>query len=404
MRRLPVPLAALAVAAVALLIYLALAGRHADAPAGPSGVTTPGAGTPSARGEAQLVYTAIDGTWLVNADVGGRRRLPGPQECHEPAWSPSGRYLLCATLPSLTGRTISVLEPDASRTVRRIESVSGSVAWSPDERQIAYVAVTLNATPAPPAPPDLRTRLVIEDVAGGNRSELDGGQVLWSPDGAALAVVGSRGSYVYSLASKQPQTFEGVPVLWLRLRSGPGLLVDVAPFDPQSSFHTARYVALDLASGVTTALPAMDGSILVKRSPDARFAAFVNRGDAPPGTPFVVGVLDASTLQAKLIPSSSIGYPSEGIPSDHLAWTADSTRLAWADVQLPTARVQSAKADATDFRVDATLPALRVSFASDLSKLTYLALTSEPQLWVANRDGSGATPLGPSIGEVAWRP
>jgi hypothetical protein len=148
----------------------------------------------------------------------------------------------------------------------------------------------------------------------------------------------------------------------------------------------------------------MDGSILVKSSPDARFAAYVNRGDALPGTPFVVGVLDASTLQVRLIPGSTIGYPSEGIPSDHLAWSGDGTRVAWADVQLPTARIQSAKADATDFRVDAMLSALRVSFATDLTKMTYLAIANEPQLWVANRDGGGAALLGPSTGDVAWRP
>jgi hypothetical protein len=135
----------------------------------------------------QSVATGVN---LINNDNAGRLNIV-------PSISPDGRYVAYWTEKNIFSLDLFVADAQTGRSEKRItrnsfnshidqySSYESSVAWSPDSRQLAFVAFAKG-----------RNQLVIADVNGRIQQQLDIPGVdgfnnpTWSPDGSTIVVTG----------------------------------------------------------------------------------------------------------------------------------------------------------------------------------------------------------------------
>jgi Tol biopolymer transport system component len=106
-----------------------------------------------------------------------------------PAWSPDGRQI--AYVASVDGHAqVHVINTDGSevRQLTHVQTRTETPAWSPDGRQIAYVSYD-----------DGRDEIYVMNVDGSNPTRLTtdyGASPAWSPDGQYIAYVSAGEIYV----------------------------------------------------------------------------------------------------------------------------------------------------------------------------------------------------------------
>jgi Tol biopolymer transport system component len=131
--------------------------------------------------------------WVVNADGTGLRPVSALSTGldTDPVWSPDSRKLAWTSERGLGTVVVSDLSLGALGTaVSPLGLDAGWPRWSPDGRDIAFVAYDLQE--ALSYPPDLW--LVHPDGTGGRRLLVGADQPSWSPDSRYLVVI--RGSFV----------------------------------------------------------------------------------------------------------------------------------------------------------------------------------------------------------------
>jgi len=187
-----------------------------------------------------------------------------------PVWSPQGDRLAVSQ-----GSTIAVYDK-AGAKVREIADAQGA-AWSPNERTLAFLRPEGDGGSGVP---------LLADVATGSESPLSEEiephdlvySIAWHPDGSAIAYRDG----IYEVASGQKADLPGVPVRW----SPDGrLLMVTLETDPESNSTPAHL--LDLAQGKAVigldVRPSADGTppwLYVQRwtdfSPNSRFLIYLD--------------------------------------------------------------------------------------------------------------------------------
>jgi Tol biopolymer transport system component len=349
--------------------------------------------------------------WLSNADGSGQRKLTEGQ-CEQaagPFWSRRGDKVACVsggtTEAPLTKIAVFNLE---GQTVAQAEHEAWlmSFAWSADDRHFVYIIAEGEALET------ARLSLVIGDTESEATVRLDDAQdARWSPDGGQLAYLKTAGEElaIYDLASGQTRSLgQGLrPLAWAL--GGKALLV-AANFQQQEEFG-ANYEAnlLDLASGEMVRVPELDNSTQFWLSRDGQAAAFLSGSAQRAEGGAAISILDLATRQATPIEGAAIGYPSEGIPSDHIAFSADGAYLYWVDVVTGeeglSGTIYRAQSDGTGLTQLAVVKGMLFAFSPDRTMVLY---SDGSTLSVAGVDGGNVRSLAEMTGgrwpPAAWRP
>jgi dipeptidyl aminopeptidase/acylaminoacyl peptidase len=372
---------------------------------------TPAPTTSSGAGE--IAYFGPEGAdiWLVSADGGGQRKLTEGQ-CQQaagPFWSRRGDKIACVsggteeapetkiTIFDLEGRTLAAAEHKAWLW---------GFAWSADNRHFVY-AISEGETLE-----TARPSLVIGDTESEATVRLEeAGDARWSPDGSQLAYLKAAGEEpaIYDMASGQTRTLDpGLrPLAWAL--GGKALLV-AANYQQQDIGASYKANLLDLASGEMTRVPELDNGTQFWLSRDGQAAAFLAGPAEREEGGVTVSILDLATLNVTPIEGAVIGYPSEAIPPDHIAFSADGAHLYWVDVvaksdEEVSGTIYRARSDGSELTQLATVGAVLFAFSPDRTRVLY---TVESALWVAGVDGGDARSLVENVGgrwpPAAWRP
>lgn len=370
----------------------------------------------------QLAYVDTDrNLWLVNADGTARQKLmedcsPFPSFSFRVpfpsglVWSADGEKIACVSLRSITiadteGRSIARVERGEERLGIGFLPDFPNFAWSPNGDAFAYVID--RETEHEPLT-DWYFPLVLADASGELLIRFDdtGGQFAWSPDGETIAFyrVSDDALVVYETPTeKETVLAEGLrPLAWL----AEGALMLVAS-DYRWGEFGPHYEAnlLEVGNGELTRVPELD-STQFWVSPDRWAIAFLVR---QPGARTMISVLDLATRRVSPIEDSAIGFPSEGIPFQHVALSADGTKILFADAgNARTIAIYRANRDGTNLTNLGTIDGHEVAFSPDGTKVAYL-IQGPHQVGVVNVDGGDrhvlrdATSWGGHI-LVAWRP
>ena len=369
--------------------------------------------TPRSSDAGQIAYLGPDGAdiWLANADGSGKRPLTEGQ-CQEaagPFWSRRGDKIACVSGGTAEAPEAKIAVFDLEgQTVAQAEQQAwlGGFAWSADNRHFVYaIAEGASLETARPS-------LVIGDTDSEATVRLEEAQdARWSPDGAQLAYLKVAGEEltIYDLASGQARALgQGLrPLAWAL--AGKALLV-AANFQQREEFG-ADYQAnlLDLASGEMTRVPELDNSTQFWLSRDGQAAAFLAGPAQRAEGGATISILDLATGKVTAIEGAVIGYPSEGIPSDHIAFSPDGAYLYWVDVvsdqQGLSGTIYRAKSDGSGLTQLGVVEGVLFGFSPDR---TMVLFSDGSTLWVAGVDGSDVRSLVEGVGgrwpPAAWRP
>lgn len=378
--------------------------------AAPTASATPTA-TVSSGGE-QLAYSDGEDIWLINADGSGQRRLTEGGRCAlaaGPFWSRRGDKIACVSGGTeeapLTKIAVFDLEGQTLAQPEH-EAWLGSFAWSADDRHFVY-SIAEGETLA-----TSRVSLVIGDAESPATVRLEDAQdERWSPDGTQLAYLKSTGEEltIYDLGSGKDRPLgTGLqPLAWAL--GGKSLLV-AANYQPQDVGATYEASLLDPASGETTRVPELDNGTQFWLSRDGQTAAFLAGPAERAEGGVTISMLDLTTREVTAVEGAVIGYPSEGIPPGHIAFSPDGAYLYWIDVvatsdQDLSGTIYRARSDGSELTQLATVKATLFAFSADRTMVLY---SDGSALWVAGVDGGGARSLVEGVGEhwppAAWRP
>jgi Tol biopolymer transport system component len=362
--------------------------------------------TPTATAAAQLAFQDAEGAiWLVNAD-GSERSLLWEGPCPTaPLWSPSGDKMACVGFggPGATATLILTIDGKTLATVPGGQPF----AWSPTGQQFAYTTFAGTA-------PITSYSLTVAEADGRVVAQLDGVQLRfrWSLSGRQIATARAAGDelVIHDLQTKQERTIPGdfLPLAWVL--DDEAMLV-ASNYEEQE--FGADYAAslLDLATGEARRVPELDDSVhQFWLSPDSRALAFLSGPADRPDGGHTISVLDLTTLTVTPIQGSAIGFGSEWIPDDHLAFSKDGAQIYWADVVQTAATIHGANVDGTGLTTVSTFEGSSFAFSPDLDKMAHSGREygGLATLWVASIDGSDARVLAEGIPRhvppAAWRP
>ena len=380
--------------------------------AAPTVSATPASTVSSGAGE--IAYFGPEGAdiWLVNADGSGQRKLTEGQ-CQQaagPFWSRRGDKIACVsggteeapetkiTIFDLEGQTLAAAEHKAWLW---------GFAWSADNHHFVYAiseGETLEAA---------RPSLVIGDTESEATVRLEeAGDARWSPDGSQLAYLKAAGEEpaIYDMASGQTTSLprEGLrPLAWAL--GGEALLI-AANYQQQDIGASYEANLLHLASAAVTRVPELDNGTQFWLSRDGGVAAFLAGPAERAEGGVTISMLNLTTGGVTPIEGAVVGYPSEGIPPDHIAFSPDGAYIYWIDVVATSEEDLSgtifrARSDGSELTQLATIKAVLFAFSPDRSMVLF---TDESALWVAGVDGGDARSLVENVGgrwpPAAWRP
>lgn len=325
-----------------------------------------------------------------------------------PFWSPGGDKIACASgsTPAAPETKITVADLEG-RILAQVEEEAWlrSFAWSVNDRNFVY-AIAEGASFQ-----TARVSIVIGDAESEATVRLEDAQdARWSPDGGQLAYMKAAGEEltIYDLASGQARALgQGLrPLAWAL--AGEALLV-AGGYQQQEFGADYQASLLDLASSEMVRVPELDNSTQFWLSPDGRTAAFdAGRAQRPEGG-VTIAILDVATRQVTPIEGAVIGFPSERIPSDHIAFSADSAYLFWVDVVTGeeglSGTVYRAGSDGSGLTQLGVVKGVLFVFSPDRAKMLYSvgSVVGVAALWVAGVDERDAHPVG-EVMEGHWPP
>ncbi len=386
--------------------------------------------SPGAALEIAYVGSGEEDVWLMAADGSGKRNLTEGRCAHASRlyWSPRGDRIACirtvyadppeaqVLLFDLEGQVLLEIEHQAlfaGYWGGSMGSLYPSSLWSPSGRTLAYV-VEENLPARQEREPPLHGTpvLVIADARQGILTSIAGGQQPhWSADGERLAYNRPPGQTlsVYEVTSGEEYALgEGLlPLAWVL---GDKALLVAAHFQPPEDFQIPMGFEanlLDLASGQMTRVPDLDPPRDFWLSPAAGAAAVFN----PAARGYRLAILNLSDLQSTPIARSVIGYPSDFIPQNQVAFSPDGSEVYWADRGSAPETIYKANRDGSGLTKVLELPGWFGGFSPDLTRVLYWIHRRleagngwANELWVANIDGSDARLLAEEVSWAAWRP
>jgi hypothetical protein len=384
----------------------------------PTGTTAATTATPTiaataapATGEIAYVLEAEGNIWLVNADGSGAHKITDGQ-CRQsagPFWSRRGDKIACVSGGTNEAPQTKIFVFDLEgRTLAQVEHQAwlSGFAWSADDRHFFYgisEGDTLETA---------RPSLIIGDTESEETVRLDDAfDPRWSPDGTRLAYMKAPGDEpaIYDLASAQTTSLPAGRRLLAWVLGGDALLVAT---NYQEQEFGADYEAnlMNIASAAMTRVPELDNSTQFWLSRDGRTAAFLAGPAERPEGGITISILDLATRQVTPVEGAVIGYPSERIPADHIAFSPDGAYLLWVDVvalegQRLAGTIYRSRLDGSELTQLAALNAVLFTFSPDRSRVLYF---DGAAVRTAAIDGANAQTLVESadLGSppAAWRP
>ena len=379
-------------------------------PVAPSTSATPGSTVVSGAGE--IAYFGPDGAdiWLINSDGSGQRKLTEGQ-CQQaagPFWSRGGDKIACASggTSDAPQTKIAVFDLEG-QTLAEVEQQAflRSFAWSADGRHFVYAIAEGEALDT------ARPTLLIGDTDSEATVRLEDAQdPRWSPDGTQLAYMKTAGEEltIYDLASGQGRSLpQGLrPVAWAL--GGKALLV-AAGYKQQDVGFEYEASLLDVASGEMTRVAELDNGTQFWLTRDGQRAAFLAGPAERTEGGVTISIIDLATHKVTPIEGAVVGYPSEAIPGDHIAWSPDGAFVYWIDVvasdQDISGTIYRARSDGSGSTQLAVLSGIVFNLSPDRTKVLYYDGTG---LSVAGVDGSDVRSLVQGAGgrwpPAVWRP
>jgi Tol biopolymer transport system component len=372
----------------------------------------------TAAPEIAYVRAGTADVWLMAADGSGKRNLTegGCPPGSKLFWRPQGDRIACISSvdePQVETRLL-ILDLDGQVTLRLRHAGYflgwPPLFWSPSGQRLAYVVQEEVpwAEGAEQRPPETPVLMVVDAAQGIARSIPSGEWLQWSSDGDRLAYhqAVDDALVVYDPASGQEETLaNGLrPLGWVL--GGKKLLV-AANYQEQEEGATYEANLLDPATGQITRTPDLDNTDFWL-SADEDTVAFV----ALRARDYRLAMLNLSDLQSTPIAASIIGYGSDFIPQNQLAFSPDGSQVYWADLggSVPPA-IYKANRDGSGLTKLFDLPGWFGGFSPDLRSMLYY-INHRPgggdrwpnELWVSNVDGSDARLLAERVSWAAWRP
>lgn len=402
---------AIALVVAVMLAQVACGDDDGGEPASPTVTaevtTSPTASTTPGRTVEEIAYVEAGGDiWLAPAD-GGEARLFAEthEDCLNPGqllWSPDGEYLACIGASGNAPTTHFAIYGTDGALIFTEEGPVDHFRWSPDSGRFAYTIMASG-----------QAELHVRPVAGPKDEETSVGRAenpIWSRDGRLAAyrppgtdIGGGPSAFVDIYTGAAALTIPGdyYPLAWV---SDVEILV-ATNRQPPNEFGRYEFEAnmLHPATHQTTRVPALDGHAgFFWVSPDGSKAVFL---------PFEPGlrlaVVDFETLAVAAIPDSHIGFPSEYIPAEHVAFAADGQTVFWADVT-EQADIYAAALDGTPpVKLGTIEDAVFLQFSPDRTRVVYGAGGDSPGIWTANIDASNAHVIRAANNAAfvfAWRP
>jgi hypothetical protein len=382
----------------------------------PTGTTAATSATPTiaateapATGEIAYILEAEGNIWLVNADGSGAHKITDGQ-CKQsagPFWSRRGDKIACVSGGTNEAPQTKIFVFDLEgRTLARAEHQAwlSGFAWSADDRHFFYgisEGDTLETA---------RPSLIIGDAESEETVRLDDAfDPRWSPDGEQLAYLDTAGLTNYDLTGGNTAFIgQGLrPLAWAL--GGRALLVAT---NYQEQEFGADYEAnlMNIASAAMTRVPELDNSTQFWLSRDGRTAAFLAGPAERPEGGITISILDLATGGVTPVEGAVIGYPSERIPTDHIAFSPDGAYVLWVDVvalegQRLAGTIYRSRLDGSELTQLAALNAVLFTFSPDRSRVLYF---DGAAVRTAGIDGANAQTLVESadLGSppAAWRP
>lgn len=349
----------------------------------------------------QLLYVRRDNSmWLYTADGSGERQISDGAACPDAQaikWAPDGsRFAARCNAPD----SFVVVMDAAGRVIDRIAGDWFAYQWSPDSRVLSlehprvllYSDETVRLRNYGPAGPGYITDLSNVDVQAGFSPTGDLYAFFRQSD-ARCAPGCLTGLVLRDLQTGTEQRLgEHRPVAWVL--NGSALLALANCAQPQDCFKNDAFL-IDVSSGHETMLSAVWGHDEFWTNEDGSKLVVIQR--VPDG--IGLAVLDAHSLTVTPILGSSISYPSDHIPHDHVAIVGDS--LYWLDA---TSAWYRASLDASGLRKLGDTEASTGRFSADGAYVALVIPDMEPALILELSDGVGRVDVARSARDFAWRP
>jgi Tol biopolymer transport system component len=280
-------------------------------------------------------------------------------------------------------------------------------AWSADNRHFIYGVLEGDALET------ARPSLAIGDAESVMTVRIDDAfDPRWSPDGTRFTYLASPNEEA-AIEGLDPVQITSLPagVRPLAWALGGEALLVATSYQQQEFGASYQAHLMNVASAAMTRVPQLDNGTQFWLSRDGRTAAFLGGPAERTEGGVTISVLDLATGAVTPVEGAVIGYPSEGIPPDHIAFSPDGAYLYWVDVVTTSGQeglsgaVHRAKSDGSELTELGLINAALFAFSPDRTRVLYFDGSA---VGVAGIDGGDVHTLaeGVSVGwpPAVWRP